>query len=398
MSRVRLGIILLVISAGIWTGCGGPRVQLLDPTRPFYTRPIHFGLSLPVPISAALWQADSLWIGQAEHYVPVILHVNRKGGVTGFDYESPDDSAAVTAYVSFLKSLKFEPGVRDGARSDMRLRLELQAGAANAKPLVLFPIGPNREVVRSRRYWAALAANGVEPARVTSFPSYYYETSTSAVGNRYDYMLFRVDLDSLGRATAVILVGASNTKFTDQICSAIKWGEFVPTRLNNRPVASSNFLVVALLPDLDYPTDVWSEQTAAGRSIGEQLRIHLVPDTIGEMMLPIVKRDWSGALVDSAIWEFLPNLVSAHLAIDTTGGATLKNFSVDSWKLRRQLSRKAFDCQFYPARDFSGEYVPWNGLVLIRYLNASHIKTWFDWFPDADPGPQNDSVVAPIAP
>jgi hypothetical protein len=362
------------------------------------TRPTHFGLSLPVPVSATPWQADSLRTGQAEHYVPVILHVNRKGGVTGFDFEAPDDSAAVAAYVSYLKSIKFEPGVRDGARAAMRLRLEVQAGAVGSRPLVFYPVGPNYEILRSQWYWAALAANGIEPARVTSFPSYYYETSTAEVGNRYDYMLFRVDLDSLGRATAVILAGSSNTKFTDQICSAVKWGKFVPMRLNDQPVASSNFLVVALLPDLEYPTDVWSGQTAEGRAIGERLRIHLVPDTIGEMMLPIVKRDWSDSLVDPAIRELFPNLVSACLAIDTSGWGTLKDFSDDSWKLRRQLSQKAFDRQFYPARDFSGKYLPWTGLVFVRYLDASHTKIWFDWVPDADPGPQKDSTVAPTVP
>jgi hypothetical protein len=398
MSRVRLGIAILVLSAGLWTGCGGPRVQLLiDSTRPIQPRPTHFGLSLPVPVSAAPWQADSLCTRQVEHYVPVILQVNRKGGVTGVDYESPDDSSALAVCVSYLKSLKFEPGVRDGARSDMRLRLEVQAGSVSPRPLILFPVGPNREVVRSERYWAALAANSVQPAFVTSFPSYYYETNNAEVGNRYDYKLFHVDLDSLGRATAVALVRASNTKFTDQIYSAVKWGKYEPMRVNNRPVASSNFLVVALLPDLEYPTDVWSTP-AEGVATSERLRIHLVPDTIGEMMPPIVKRDWSGPLPDSSTWESIPSLVSARLAIDTTGRGILQDFSVDSWKLRRQLSQRAFDHQFYPARDFSGAYIPWDGLAFARYLDSSHIKTWFDWVPESDPGMSNGSMVTPSAP
>jgi len=71
--------------------------------------------------------------------------------------------------------------------------------------------------------------------------------------------------------------------------------------------------------------------------------------------------------------------------IDSTGVASLRESSLDSWRLRRMLIGRAFDRGFYPARSFSGSLIPWPGLAYVSYLDSTLVKIWFDWAPVPDP-------------
>ncbi len=394
MTRIHARSILWVMLAGILGGCGGPMIRLLDPTQPLRPRPTHYGLTLPVPISSKPWLTDSTSTGQAERRVPINLRVNQKGVVISVTFASSADSIGLACFVPYLRSLKFEPGLRDNVPAEMTLRLEMQTDGACRQPLLHFPVGPNRQIARSELYWAAFAANGIEPARLVTFPSYYYMSDPLTSGSRYDYKLYRIDLDTLGKVTAVDVVAATETKFSDQIRSATVWGEYQPLRINGRPMASINYLAVALFADMEYPTTTWSPETISSRSAEERLRIRLLPDTVGEMIPPVVRRDWSGVIADSAAWEPVRNLVSAQLQIDTTGATVIDRINNLSWRVRRVFGGLAFDRRFFPARSFSGQWLTWQGLAYARYQDASHVKIWFDWSPQTDPGPVSDTLTS----
>jgi hypothetical protein len=388
MRRIRVGIALTSVLAGLWLGCGGPRLQLFDPARPIGPRPGHFGVSLPVPMSSALrMPAIAARTGRAERRIPVYLNVDTKGKVGRAAFESSADSAAVAAYVPYLKSFRFEPGLREGTRSDFRLRIEIQTGGTGTEPALIFPVGPNREIVRAETYWAALKAVGIEPARLVQFPSYYYIPTSASTGNRYDFKTYRIELDSLGRVTEVAPLSVSSPRFTDQIATAAMWAAYEPMRIGGTAVPSTNYLSVALFSEASYPTTKWLADSLGGIPDKERLRVRLLPDTLGEMFPAIVKRDWSGPIIDSAVWEPNPELISARIVVDTAGLATPRESSHDSWRVRRMLMGRAFDRGFYPARNFAGSPLTWPGLAYVRYLDSSHVGIWFDWAPSLDPKP-----------
>ena len=395
MTRIRARLTLAVILSGLLGACGGPpMVRLLDPTALLRPRPSHYGLSLPVPVSSMLWAADSIPLGKAERLLPIDLRVDRKGAVVSVTEDSSVGKAFLSCLVPYLKSLRFEPGLRDGTPAEMTLRLVIQTDGACGRPVLLFPVGPNRQISRNELYWAAMAANGIEPANLVSFPQYYYVADPLKSGAHYDYKLYRVDLDSLGKVTAVDPMAATVPEFTDQIRTAVMWGEYEPMKIDGRPIASTNYLAIALFAEMEYPTVVWTARSNSERSAEERLRVRLLPDTVGEMMPPVVRRDWSGGIVDSATWETVPNLVSARLRIDTAGATVVDQISTPSWRVRTVLGSRAHDRRFFPARDFFGRSLPWQGLAYVRYQGPSHFKVWFDWAPDPDPGPGPDSTVA----
>jgi hypothetical protein len=385
MRRLLLGTIALSILASAWYGCGGLRLDLLDPARPLGPRPSHFGLSLPVPVTASMrLPVDTVRTGLAERRIPTILQVDQKGRVGAVSFDSSADGLLAGKYVPYLKSLRFEPGMKEGLPSDFRLRIELQVGAGKP-PLLHFPVGPNREITRSEVFWAAMRTAGVAPARLVEFPSFYYIPSSAVTGDLYDYKTYRVELDSMGAVTGIAPVSATIQSFTDQIATAAVWARYEPMRIDGRAVSSSSYLAVALFSEADYPTTRWLAESESLPTDKERLRVRLLPDTLGEMFPPVVKREWSGPIIDSAVWEPHSELISTRVVIDTTGVASLRESSLNSWRFRRMLIGRAFDRGFYPARSFSGSLIPWPGLACVRYLDSTFVKIWFDWAPVPDP-------------
>lgn len=384
-NAVIVGIVLAL--GGVWVGCGGPRLTLLDQKAPIKTRPSHYGFSLPYPISARPWTGDTAQVSGAERLIPVLLSVNQKGRVTAVTAESAGDSSDVAFYAAYLNTFRFDPGFRDSVRSAMPLRILMQVGRQGPKPILRFPVGANRDISESEIYWAALKTLGVDKAEITTFPSYYYELNQDSVWRRYEYKIFRVDLDSLGDATAIAAVKASTPQFTDQLRSAILWGEYRPMRIDGRAVASTNFLVVSFLPNVAYPTPVWSGASVEMMPLWDRFRVRLLPDTLGEMTPPIPKQEWSGPIEDTVALTAVPELVTSRLAIDSLGAGRVFALSSESWRIRSVLNLRAHNRRFFSALDFSGSPRPWQGLVKLRFVTADSIRVWFDWAPQADPGP-----------
>ena len=387
MRRKALTAALILTLSGLWAGCGGPRITLLDRTAPIKPRPSHYGFSLPYPISARPWTGDTAQASGIERLIPVLLTVSQKGRVTAVRTESARDSSDVAFYAPYLSTFRFEPGFRDSVRSEMPLRILMQVGRPGPKPILRFPVGANRDIAENEIYWAALKTLGVDKAQITMFPSYYYELNQDSAWRRYDYKIFRAELDSLGEVTAIAAVKASSPQFTDQLRSAILWGKYLPLRIDGRAVESSNFLVVSFLPNVTYPTPVWSGNAVETMPLWDRFRVRLLPDTLGEMMPPVLKQDWSGRIEDTTSKLAVPELVTARLAVDSLGIGMVSAISSKSWKLHGVLNLRAHNRRFFAALDFGGFPRPWQGLTYLRFVSADSIRVWFDWAPQPDPGP-----------
>ncbi|MCP4544449.1 MAG: hypothetical protein GY832_45640, partial [Chloroflexi bacterium] len=191
---------------------------------------------------------------EAEQVIPVALTIDVSGRILGMTAMDVVDSAYLNRYGVFLEQYVFEPGLIDGAVSPMSLLVELQIGSVTAKPIIRFPVDPNRDIRDGDLYWRALAVLGVDVPTLVRFPSYNYEFKTVYRWRRYPFKVYRVDLDSTGKVLGNEIVLETGPEFSRQIQSAIHWGEYAPLRVNGRAVASSSFLVVSLYPMVDYPS------------------------------------------------------------------------------------------------------------------------------------------------
>jgi hypothetical protein len=370
----------VVLLTDLLISCGGPRSGFESSSRALRVRPSHFGITLPYPKKVPAYAGDSLPpVAGAELLVPLNLSVNAKGKVKSVTAEFAGDSAFAIAGSRFFRALKFVPGLRNGKRDSMTVRLLLQVGGTGSEPLVHFPVGPDCQVDEAELYWAALARLGYRPACLRRFESYYYLLNKNKLWQKYEYKVFQVDLDSAGDVVGVELIKATTPHFNDQIKTAINWGEYEPMTIDGRPVASSNFLVVLLLPTINYPTLPLDFRKTDTYNVWDRLRVRLMPDTLGVLAPPIPRREWSTEISHKFLSGMIPDLVSGRIRVDTTGISRIDNVSSDFWKARRILHLNAFEIPFFPALDFSGRSRVWSGLVFLKYTSDTTAHAWFDW-------------------
>lgn len=375
----RIVICLPVVLLTLVT-CGGPRSGLVSSSRSLLARLSHFGIALPYPRNVPTYTGDSLPpVAEAELVVPLHLSVDAKGRVKSVTAEFASDSAFALGSKRFFSALKFVPGLRNGKRDSMTVRVLLQVGGTGSEPLVRFPVGPDCQVDDGELYWAALAGLGFRPACLRRFESYYYRLNLTKLWQMYEYKVFQMDLDSTGDVVGVRLASATTPHFNDQIMTAINWGEYEPMSINGRPVASSNFLVILLLPTVEYPTPPLDFRNTDTYNVWDRLRVRLMPDTLGVLAPPIPKKEWSTEISHKFFSGMIPDLVSGRIRVDTTGMSRIDKVTSDFWKARRILFLNAFEIPFFPALDFSGHSRVWSGLVFLKYTNDSTTQVWFDW-------------------
>lgn len=379
MRRIVIGFVIVLLS-DLLVSCGAPRPGLESGPRPLRARPSHFGITLPYPKKVPPCAGDSLPpVAGAEFLVPLNLLVDAKGRVKMVAAESAGDSAFAKGATRIFRSIKFVPGLRNGKRDSMTVRVLLQVGGGGAEPLVRFPVGPDFQVDDSELYWAAMAKLGYQSAGLLRFESYNFLLDPDKTWRGYEYKVFRVDLDSTGDVIGIELNQATTPLFNDQIISAINWGEYEPMTIHGRPVASSNFLVVLFLPTVAYPTPPLDYRRMDSSSVWDRLRVRLLPDTLGVLALPIPKQDWSTKIAEKFFAGMIPDLISGRIQVDTTGISRIDNLSNEYWKARRILVKSSLEKLFFPPLDFSGKPRTWSGLVYLKYLDDSNVQVWFDW-------------------
>ena len=388
MNCFRVNVVAALLGLTWLVGCGGPDWSLIDETRPLHLRPSHYGISLPYPVSGRPFVSDTSVVPSvAERLVPLALLIDSSGRVVGIEARSPADQPYAAYYADFLEQFRFEPGLRDGQISDMTLLVELQVGAPGSEPIVRFPVDPNRAVLRSDQYWRAFAELGIEVPALVSFPSYDYRLRDSNRWRRYPFKVYRVELDSAGAVLSSEPVRATNPYYGRQIKSAIHWGEYSPLRIDGQAYRASCFLIVSLYPMVDYPSEPLFPDSSAILSSWDRARVQLVPDTLGLLLPPVPKREWSGEILDSFHQGLTPELVSNRLVIDSSGQGRLGAISTDFHRARRVLLERSHNILFLPATRLDGSTEPFVDIVYLRYLDESNVRIWFNWLGGSDPGP-----------
>jgi hypothetical protein len=387
-------LLVLLVAAG----CGGraPRPTeekvsvdtVAAPPKPLELQPrlTHFDLSLPYPIDWPVWAADSTEdTTQIERYLPVTLQVDSLGSVTSLSIADPADSLYEDIYHDYLAAIRFEPGLHSGRPTAMALVVQLRVGAVCTAPHVRFPVEPNRGVVLTDLYWESFRANGIEVPRLVSFPSYYYEFHAPDYWQLYPYIIYRVELDSTGDVTAARLVGPDDP-FADQLRLGIHWGQYSPLKRDGVAQASVGFLIISLFPNLSYPTPAIDYRADSLSADWDYLRVRFLPDTIGVMVPPVPKLDWSGPAEMHRSAVRPSGFVSARVQVNQAGLGQIAGLVTDSPAIRGVLATRADQRRFYPAIDFSGQPQPYEGLLYLKLGSESNIRVWFSWMalPDLD--------------
>ena len=380
-------------------GCGGPDLSLVDLSRPIALRPTHFGFTLPYPVSATPFEMNNRIYStivpkEAERLVPIVLDIDATGQVCGITPVSPSDSVYSERYRPFLERYHFEPGLVGGVVSPMSLLVDVQTSNLTTEPIVRFPVDPNQTVRYYNLYWRAMGVLGIDIPTLTRFPSYNYDFYTVRSWRRYPFKLYRVDLDNVGNVLATELILETDPKFSNQIKSAIHWGEYTPLKIDGRAVESSSFLIVSLYPMVKYPAAPMDPKATSELKPWDWARVRLLPDTIGLVLPPVPKREWSGEILDSFHQGMTPELISCRVAVDTAGKNHLTAVSTDFHRARNILNARAHDILFFPAMGFDGSPRPFEDLIYLRYLNESTVRIWFNWLGGEDPGPP-DQVSEP---
>jgi len=243
---------------------------------------------------------------------------------------------------------------------------------------VTFPVDRTRRVADGALYFEALALNGVMAPELVRFPSYYFKTPR-VVSHRYPFKLYSFDIDTTGNAGNVEFVRGDSDTFNDQLASAIRWAKFRPASVDGQVRSARAFLVVSLFPQVHYPTSEWTNVMSDSLPLTDIVRLRLVADTVGLLQTPVPFKDWSGEIKRKSYRGAVEGTVSARLKIDTLGAGTTRDFNCENWKPIAELGQKAFLNRFFPARDWAGQVVPFEGLVYMDYEDESNVRIRFGW-------------------
>jgi hypothetical protein len=375
-------LLLAVVVAGFY-GCGGP--QGLYPEEELLPRPGEFGLNLPYPISYPSFDFYTPPLdGRPQlELINAILYVDGYGFVRSVNVDTPEDSAHVTPFLYALERMRFAPGLKNLQPVDMQLPITLLAGDTAGPPQVFYPVNEFRAITDPFLYYRAIELNGVDLGGILNFPSYYYKTDRKDYSILYPYRLFRVFLDVSGEVEDVQFVKGSSDTFVDQFRSAIRWGEYRPMLIDGQPQPTALFLNISLFRQVNYPTIPVTLDDLDELPLMDRLRVVTTPDTIGLMQVPVPWAEWSGEIEDNNWRGYLSDTITARIKVDSTGWSHVTEVSGESWKPVAILGKRAFSIRFYPARDWAGNPVPFEGIVYMEYESESNVRVWFSWLPES---------------
>jgi hypothetical protein len=311
----------------------------------------------------------------------VRLTVDTSGSVTAAETIDPGRAEELAPYREYLMQARFRPGLIDTLPTVSRIMIQLLADTMSGPPAIAFPVEPNRSIAARSLYWQSMADRGIEPARLVSFPKYYYEFPDDSYWRKYPFMVFRVELDSTGDVLEAVPVSSPGSAFVDQLKTAVHWGEYAPCRVEGHAIASSPFLIISMIPMVDFPAPAVTQDPDDREDSFDRFRVRLVPDTAGFVLPPIPKRLWSAPIGDRFHQGGPEEIITGRIRVDSLGIVRSLNLYTDFWKARGLVAVKARDDTFYPAFGLDGTARSSTGSIFMQYTDESNVRIWFDWDP-----------------
>ncbi|MCP4685418.1 MAG: hypothetical protein GY867_08210 [bacterium] len=385
MTTARTFTACLLCGVCLWlANCGGPPTpeELWQVALP--ERPSTYGLTLPEPVHMPAYSADSnVNLKAVEKIVSLILRIDAHGRVTDLRADNPEDYLYAACYDDYLRSIPFDPGFSDTVRIEMLLPVTMQIGDRGDTPELFFPVFSGREVIEYDLYARGLEMNGLELPSLESFPSYNCDIDSFSTEPIYRYLLMQVDLDSVGRPTAIETILSTYPRYEEKLRTAVNWARYTPLKASGVARPARCYVLISFFPLCVYPTAPLDSVTLEQLPLLERLRVRIFPDTLGLMAKPVPASFWQTKVRDKKDWHTHYDLFSSRLAIDSLGLAThLKTTGRDRWN-RQLVKNLAEEVLFYPALDFRGRPRSYRGLFYLERLPKRPVRMWITWLPES---------------
>ncbi len=379
--KIALALISLTCLAMI-AGCAGtPDEQLV-----MQPRRVHFGIHLPYPERIPVYDEDTLAVKkEIERAIPLVMTVGVGGKVVDVRTQVKRDASALTHYAPYIRKIRFEPGMIDSVKTEMRIPAVMEAAAPGTRPRFRFPVERNRAIIETGLYWLALEMNGVTLPEIKRFPSYGGKPVTEPRQKSYPYILLRVNLDAEGTVTAVEPVLSTHPAFTDQLVSAVNWAEYTQLKVRGEAHESENYVLISFFSDVKYPTSALDFEAGLS-TLSDQLRVRIYPDTVGLMSLPIPLGYGTGNVNSSNVAKLSEHPLSGRLIVEPGGVMRLSDISPDSLSVRDSRKLQLACRQIMgvrvnmaPAMDFQGQSQPYSGLVRFERQSEELVRIDYSW-------------------
>ena len=365
----------IFIAFALLVGCVGAAGSELPPSAPEL-----YGFSPAIPDSLPYFTTETD-LPEFDHRrtVLVLMSIDESGRVSEARPDDPGDTTLMSYVHSYLKSLTFQPARFADAAEASVLPLLARITPRVKKPEFIFPVNSDYTVEDRDLYMKAITLSGIEPPKVSRFPSYFSTVTQPDSAGTYPFMVFKVSLDSTGRLVDFSDEIIAESKYADQLRSALLYAEFSPALARGKPVAADAYLMISFLPHLSYPSRTWPPAAVDSASLKEQIRVRLIPAKVGLLSKPVPVRHNAFRMASGGQPAYFIGTMCLGFTVDTLGNVAFQHTTIVRREIFEYIRRIVGKWRFYPALDWNGRPVPFYGEMLLDFDTSEFIRIRYLW-------------------
>lgn len=314
----------------------------------------------------------------------VRLYIAADGRVDSISYDASIRPDFVRGVKKSLAALSFEPAKIRG--SEVGLVLPIRVTFSNlgntSRANLTMPCDPATGGRIQNLIERTLVENGFTLPGLEYFPSYYVNIPRDSGRTEYDYVVFRIIMDSAGKASDPILYSTSNEKLADALTITTRYGHYRNAEYRGMTLPSEFYLIARFFDGFQNPTEAWPiDSSISTAPYFDRFRLETVL-YLDSLIGPAFPKNLSGVFgfpemsIDK---DSIPAQVNITANGDIEWAAYEKHVSS---KTREDLNRVLKLVKFIPALDSSGAAVPYRGqLLIIRAGGSNKLRINANWLP-----------------
>lgn len=355
------------MATGAIVGCGG---------EPQPTRPVYHNFTLAAADSLPTLEPPARKYFQFSQF-QIQVSLNERGEITDIETPQETDSTLATFLTDRLHELKFYPSLRDSLPVASVLPVGVITNYPGEYTRFTFPVNSNNWQVTPLLYKRGLELNGFVLPRLTRVPSYYTGVTKADRFMQTPFRWYEVTLGRSGRPLAINSLGGTYPGYDHQLKTVLNWSTYeVPPETDTTRL----YVVFALYPGLNYATAPFTFGNSDSLSTLERLRIQILADTLGPILLPMPVRSPDSLIsIPKTTVPRNPGPWSALIKIDTTGRVELVTRYFEGNQVRQVYKYIAKNERFYPALDRHSRPVAYEGLTYLTFVSDTTIRIEFGW-------------------
>ncbi len=314
----------------------------------------------------------------------ILLYLSSNGDVDSVGILSKAGAEFIKGVRNSLMQIRFTPALYEGERRASLLAAELLFTVQNkrAYAILRLPFLAYNDHRNKRLIDQTLILNGFGLPGVKRFPPYYCSAKLSDRSDYYNFAIYEMTLDSLGKPVQILEHCSSNIDYSKLFSLALLHAEFQPAYFHGRTVPSNMFITVRFFPQLEYPTHDWPPIDAGPEAYPfEYVRLEsaLYLDSIIHPAIPL---NIPGGVINWPDFISLADSVYANVKIDTLGRIVRQSFLIShGGEMEPLVGQILKSLHFLPARDINNAVRIFDGLLILRFQNSRNIRIEANWLP-----------------